>query len=309
MEFFSDIRIIFLSVIIEALPFLFIGALTAAIIEVFVSADTMARLLPKNRLLQMVTAAFLGLLFPICECAIIPVARGLIKKGVPVGTSLVFMLAAPIINPIALSATWFAFPLAREVVLYRAGLGLFIAFAAGLFFYRTGAPDALKEEETIHCDHDICHDHHDHAHHEQHHRHTTPFMSFLHVVRHTRDEFFDVGIYLVMGALFAALFQVLVPTTFIASLKSSVPLATAAMQGIAFFMSLCSHGDAFVAATFMEQVTFYPVLAFLVMSPLIDLKNSIILFGIFRRSFALRLIFFITIGVFATVILLWMGNV
>lgn len=56
------------------------------------------------------------MVFPICECAVIPVARTLIRKGIPVSTAVMFMLAVPIINPAAPAATYFAFARTPEIM-------------------------------------------------------------------------------------------------------------------------------------------------------------------------------------------------
>jgi hypothetical protein len=46
---------------------------------------------------------------PVCECGNIPVAKRLIMKGLSVSQSFTFLLAAPIINPVTIIATYEAF--------------------------------------------------------------------------------------------------------------------------------------------------------------------------------------------------------
>ena len=48
----KDISIIFLSIFFESLPFLLLGSLISSIIETFVSNDTLARIIPKNKVLK-----------------------------------------------------------------------------------------------------------------------------------------------------------------------------------------------------------------------------------------------------------------
>jgi hypothetical protein len=295
----DDARIIFLSILLEALPFLLLGSLVAALIEVFLGEDVIRRYLPGNRLLQLLVASFLGLIFPLCECAIIPVARGLMRRGVPVSTALVFMFAAPVVNPVALAATYFAFPGFPEVLAYRVGMTLFVALAAALFFWRTRADGIIREGEESH---------HGHA-------HALPVTgpragelrgraAFMKVIKHAKDEFLDVGVYMVAGALISALIQVGVPAGFMEEVREMPHVSMAGMQVLAYILSLCSHGDAFVAATFLGQLGLYPVLAFLVTSPLIDVKNTLVMVGLFRPSFAARIIPLVAILVFFAVFLL-----
>jgi uncharacterized membrane protein YraQ (UPF0718 family) len=95
-----NLNSIFLSIILEATPFILIGVFFSAFIQSFVSEQMIQRVLPKHAIVAMFPAACLGLIFPICECAIIPIVRRLIKKGLPQHIGMVFMLTVPILNPI-----------------------------------------------------------------------------------------------------------------------------------------------------------------------------------------------------------------
>lgn len=104
-----DAVMIFLGVVIEALPFLLMGVLVSAFLRVYVKDQWLLRVFPKNAFGQMIVASLLGFLFPVCECGNIPVARRLIAKGVSVHAALTFLLTAPVLNPLVIAATWVAF--------------------------------------------------------------------------------------------------------------------------------------------------------------------------------------------------------
>jgi uncharacterized membrane protein YraQ (UPF0718 family) len=106
---FFNVNTIFLSIILEAIPFILLGVFVSAIIQSFVSENVIRRVLPRNAYLALIPAALLGIIFPICECAIVPVVRRLIKKGMPSHVGVVFMLSAPILNPVVYASTYFAF--------------------------------------------------------------------------------------------------------------------------------------------------------------------------------------------------------
>lgn len=106
----NDFITIFLSIIIEALPFILIGVLASSFIHIFLSEENIQRFLPRRRLIRLSVAALLGVFFPICECGIVPVIRRLVAKGVPLSVGVTFMLAAPIINPVVAASTFMAFP-------------------------------------------------------------------------------------------------------------------------------------------------------------------------------------------------------
>lgn len=75
IAFWQTLTTIFLSIIIEAVPFILLGVFVSALIQVFVNEDTIAKFVPKSRFLGIVLASLMGIIFPVCECGIVPVAR------------------------------------------------------------------------------------------------------------------------------------------------------------------------------------------------------------------------------------------
>ena len=65
------------SLLVEAVPFVLLGAFVSAAIEVFVPASAFARIATLPRPLQLPAAAAAGIAFPVCECGSVPVARRL----------------------------------------------------------------------------------------------------------------------------------------------------------------------------------------------------------------------------------------
>src|SRR5919197_3891815 len=131
----TTLGVIFTSIVIEALPFILLGALVSAAIAVFVPDRAFARLARLPRALQVPGAAVAGVGFPVCECGSVPVARRLLARGLDPAASVAFMLAAPILNPIVLASTWVAYEgrgRALEMTAARAGFGVLIAVTAGL---------------------------------------------------------------------------------------------------------------------------------------------------------------------------------
>jgi uncharacterized membrane protein YraQ (UPF0718 family) len=99
----------FTSILWEALPFIVLGALIAGILEELVPQELIARLVPSNRILAIAVSALLGMIFPMCECGIIPVMRRLLRKGLPLSCCTAYLLAGPIINIVVILSTWVAF--------------------------------------------------------------------------------------------------------------------------------------------------------------------------------------------------------
>ena len=256
------------SILLEALPFVLLGTLISGLIQVFVTEDMILRILPKNGFLRLVFAALIGLVFPVCECAIIPITRGLIKKGMPVGAAIAFMTAVPIVNPIVLLSTYNAFPTMPEMALWRAVFGFAAAVIIGLLASRVSGGNVLKESAPV------CGCGHDHGAPEG--KPAGRFSAVKAVMIHTGDELKSVGAYLIFGALIAAAMQLLVPRELIAGIGSGRVSSTLVMMLLAFVMSLCSEADAFVASTFMLQFPPAAVLGFLITGPMIDFIRTAI---------------------------------
>lgn len=282
------------SILLEALPFVLLGTLISSLIQLYVSEETILKILPKRKSLQLVFAALLGLLFPVCECAIIPITRGLVKKGLPIGPAMTFMAAVPIINPIVIFSTYSAFPAVPEMALWRALLGFAAALLIGFLLNRKDGKALIKEDEkapACGCGHSHGEGEHacsglDHA--------PQGKKSFSQVVTgilaHTGEELKSVGAYLIFGAGIAASMQMFVPRTMLMQVGQGRVSGVLVMMLLAFVLSLCSEADAFVASTFMTAFSGASVLAFLLTGPMIDIKNTMMLFGSFKKRFAAKTI-------------------
>ena len=110
LEEFASFALAFKSILIEGAPFILIGTIFSGFIGVYLPSGTIERYLPKNKTLAIFVAGLLGLILPVCECAVVPVIRRLVSKGLPLSCAFAYMLAAPIVNPITIFSTWNAFP-------------------------------------------------------------------------------------------------------------------------------------------------------------------------------------------------------
>ena len=169
------------SIFLEALSFMLIGSIVSGVVEAFVPSGIIERLVLGNRFAVVAGSASMGMFFPVCECAIVPVARRLLKKGVPLSAGIAFMLAVPIVNPVVIWSTAVAYQGDWSVVLTRVLLGFGIATTAAMIMGRAfsdqnallpGVLPAKKEKACSHNHdhkHEHAHDHnHDHVHEHQH---------------------------------------------------------------------------------------------------------------------------------------------
>ena len=119
-----DFSYLFLSILVEGAPFILLGTIISGFIDVYLPSGTMDRLLPRNRGLAVLMSGLLGIIFPVCECAVVPVIRRLVKKGLPPACAITYMLAAPIVNPVTFLSTYSAF---KKIPLEMAGSRLLLS--------------------------------------------------------------------------------------------------------------------------------------------------------------------------------------
>ena len=269
--------LIFTSLVVEALPFVLMGALVSAAIEVYVPESAFARLARLPLPLQLPAAALGGFAFPVCECGSVPVARRLISKGLHPSAGLAFMLASPILNPIVLISTAVAYSgrgVATQMVIGRAGLGIILALAAGWAIGGDEAKDLLRPRpDDVPAQHDS----------------DRPGSRFSAFTDHLAADFFFMGRFVVLGGAIAALMQTAIPQSIVSGVASTPIVGALALMGLAFVLSLCSEADAFVAVSFVQ----FPLgsqLAFLVFGPVVDAKLALLYGATFRRRFVLRLL-------------------
>jgi uncharacterized membrane protein YraQ (UPF0718 family) len=267
----ESFALVFTSIVVEALPFVLMGALVSAVIEVYVPDRAFTRIASWPVAVQLPAAALGGFAFPVCECGSVPVARRLISRGLHPGAGIAFMLASPILNPIVLASTFVAYrgrEVAWEMVAGRAGLGLIVALTAG-WALGSDAEDLLRERVEPEVQ-----------------EHTSKPRA---LVDHLASDFFFMGRFVVAGAALAATLQTLIPQSLVSGVARTPIVGSLALMGIAFVLSLCSEADAFVAVSF----TPFPLgsqLAFLVFGPVVDAKLALLYSAAFRRRFVGRLV-------------------
>lgn len=285
--------VIFGSLLIQALPFVMVGALAASLVEVFVPIGTLERLGRLPRPLQLPAAALAGIAFPICECGSVPVARRLALRGLMPSAAVTFMLAAPVLNPVVIASTFVAYR-GRSTLWTMVGgrflLGMAVAIAVGWVVGDRSRDQLLKPNP------------------EESHEHLTelgrPEARWRRFFVHLGNDFLFMGRFLILGATIAAAIQTFLPASILTDVAGIPVLSIVVMMALAAALSLCSESDAFVAASFVQ---FGPAsqLSFLVFGPMVDAKLVALYAGTFRRGFVRAVV----IGVAATTLVgtLWLG--
>lgn len=309
----------FSGILLDALPYLALGSLVSALIQAFLTDRHIQRFAPRRRLYGVLFGSLLGLALPLCECGMIPVVRRLIRKGLPAYIGIVYMAAGPILNPVVIVSTLAAFPDEPRMALARFGLAFAVALALGLLLSvlltrsplkerKDGSAGAAEAREHGHPAHGHRHGHHhghehehehdhdhdrDHGHGHAHHHHHGPVegdwkVKLASVPLHAVEDLWDMGKYLLAGALLTAAVQTAVSPNAFAAVAGHDLISHLFMMGFAFLLSLCSTSDAFVAASFRHLFPPGALLSFLVLGPMMDLKGALMMLSVFRARFVLH---------------------
>ena len=305
MNQLHDAFTLFLSLLVEAMPFLLLGVLLSSSLLFLISEKQLIAKLPKNPVLGSLAGSCIGFLFPVCECGNVPVARRLLLSRVPPSVAISFLLAAPTINPIVIWSTWIAFGDRPNIVIFRVLFSSAIATIVGCVFsiqldtrelLQTSFAKRLQpivnvssnklpllQSGTFLLGQGK----------------SIPFDDSLSVavkpdkVNNFRSkwqlfftnllaEFSELGGMLVFGSAIAATIQVFVPREIILSLGQDTITSILAMMLLAAVVSICSTVDSFFALSFAATFTSGSLLAFLVFGPTIDIKSVGLMASIFK---------------------------
>ncbi len=306
----NSLAIVFVSIVLEAIPFMLVGSLVGGFIEAFISRERMATLLPRKGWLTVCIAAGAGLVFPVCECAVVPVVRRLTGKGLPFSAAIAYLLGGPIVNPIVAASTALAYAFDWRIVVLRLSLGYGIAVAIGMLMGRLfTSVEAVKNNGATFKNNALSCGCHHHANGEACSETPQPFPIITNpagnntvcgcgcshpvsddwvdkagaAFTHAMDDFLAVGHYLVIGAFIAALAQTYLDRSSFLSLTATPVLSVVLMMALAVLLNLCSEADAFIAASFRGLMPIPAQMAFLLTGPMFDLKLLLMYQSVFTR--------------------------
>ncbi|HUF60761.1 MAG TPA: permease [Verrucomicrobiales bacterium] len=307
-EFLQSFSFGFLSMVLEGLPFILAGTIVSGFIDAYLPQSFLDRVLPKNAVRAVLIGGLLGLILPVCECAIVPVIRRLIQRGLPVSCALAYMLASPVVNPLVAASTWIAFPdkdpdativFFNEVMtLSRLSLGYLTAILVGLVAIRLPASRILRDRVLRSIGRPLpqgaampsaapgqgeSRDHRSTA------LPSGPDIRPVLAMRTAMSDCLDTAMYFFIGCAITTLFNNEVPRESILPLAQNDWLAVPGLMFFAFVSSLCSTSDAFVAAS-LATFSAASKLAFLVFGPMVDIKLVFMYSAVFRIRFVWLLV-------------------
>jgi len=193
------------------------------------------------------------------------------------------LLAAPVVNPIAILSTAAAFGWGWMLV-GRIGLSMLIAVATAMIFSVVKSPaDVLLPSQWLHREAIPLPLH-------------TPVRSLREKLRHmaviAADEFYEMGRFLILGAALAAAMQALIPQQALLEVGRGPVTSVLVMLALAVILSICSTVDAFVVLGFVSIFSPGAILAFLIFGPMVDIKTTLMYFSVLNKRSVVYLILF-----------------
>lgn len=256
---------VFVALCVQATPYVVLGVVLSALLAA-VPPTVFARIVPRRPSIAVPAAALAGLALPGCECGSVPVAAGLMRRGVSTGPAVAFMLAAPAANPVVLAATAAAFPGRPAVVVARLVSALAVATIAGLVGQARFRETLVLQGAAV-CDHG---------------------RSIAALTVGALDDLGRALGLVVIAAAGAAAVNVLAPRALLDGLGSTYVGAVATTAVLAVLLAVCSQADAFVASS-LTAFSAVAQLTFMVVGPVVDLKLIGMQAGAFGARFAARL--------------------
>ncbi len=256
----------FSGLVLESIPFLLLGAIISAALDLYLPNHWFAKYTPQNSILSGILGILLGMLMPICECSSVIIVRRMLAKGATPAMAFSYMLTATVVNPITLASTWAAFPSEPNMVFWRAGSAILLSSATVWFLLRHVPMDSVNATSKGLMIQPKCSAH----------------ISFPATVLH---EFQPIFALFSLGAGITAVLRYLLPPEFWFFLQDHPLLAVPAMMILAVVLSICSQADAFIASSF-TGISFAAKLAFLAIGPLVDIK----LILVYRKYFTARVV-------------------
>ncbi|MBQ7443160.1 MAG: SO_0444 family Cu/Zn efflux transporter [Bacteroidaceae bacterium] len=303
----------------EMAPYLLLGFFIAGLLRTFVPRTLYSRHLAPRTMGSVVKAAAIGVPLPLCSCGVIPTAVSLRKEGASHGACASFLIATPQTGVDSIVATYSLMGLPFAIV--RPIAALFTAIGGGYIINRYAREDEDRSAQaaadpatpdTCSChehghghepDTCSCHEHrcgHDHC--SCHHAASLAGSRFVDKLRGALAYGFvemlqDVGKWLVVGLLIAALITVAVPNEWLSALHEYKLLNMLIVLAVAIPMYVCATGSIPIAVSLMAKgLTPGAALVLLMAGPAVNSASMLVIGKVFGRRTLTLYILSIVVG-------------
>jgi uncharacterized membrane protein YraQ (UPF0718 family) len=270
----------FLSILMQALPFLLLGAFVSAALQILIPSGWLMKRFEEQNYSSFLFAAIAGFFLPICDCGLVPIVSGLLKKETPLPQTITFWLTSAAVNPIVFLSVLYAFPDKPWLAVLKAAAGISVGILVGLILKLVNIKtrDVIHTNLSLRVGSTIL---------ESNGEGMTGKLSTI--FAGAKIEFFRVSKYVILGAMVSSLMQTVMPPALKTYIGGSTIVQVLIMIVFAMFMSTCSTSNAFIGRSFTRNFALIPVLSFIVLGPMLDFKNMIMLSEVLKKGFLIKL--------------------
>lgn len=281
-----DVITVFISILVEATPFLILGTLIATLVQRHNAFNWLIGRLPSNTVVRRVLISLFGVALPVCECGNVPLARSLMRKGLSTAEATTFLLAAPILNPITFITTKEAFRGVPWMLPARMLGGLVVALLIGQLIGGYNKSKVLRKDFIATCKP------------KKHHEHSKTLFSLQFA-----EEFWTMFKLLALGSAIASVTQFVLNQSILSNVTSNYIAGVLIMLVLGFVISICSNVDAFFALGYAGTFRYGALLTFLIAGPMVDIKTLAML----KNTYTKKALYLITVGVAVLACLIGIG--
>lgn len=291
--------------LLQAVPFTLIGVLVSAAVETWVTEDFIEKHAPKSIANGFLAAIFAGVCVPVCDCVVVPTFSRLVARKLPLPCAVTFLCAVPVVNPVSIWATWYAFADVPAVAVTRVALGVGVALLVGVSFVIFPVKSQVLRRNVLEQVRADCSDCADCAYcggcnksqsgHSSY-KNSSSFKSGIKnslktYAHHIYSDFMRLMPIILFGTIVASIIRVWLGADPASKVNTTIVfVAIPAMMLIAYASSLCSSSDAVIARSLASSLPMSSVIVFLLFGPMLDIKNTLMLVEDCKTSFVLRLI-------------------
>lgn len=288
--------------LLQAVPFTLIGVLVSAAVETWVTEDFIEKHAPKSIANGFLAAILAGVCVPVCDCVVVPTFSRLVARKLPLPCAVTFLCAVPVVNPVSIWATWYAFADVPAVAVTRVALGVGVALLVGVSFVIFPVKSQVLRQNVLEkvradcVDCAVCADFGKLQSGNSSYKNSSSFKSDIKnslktYAHHIYSDFMRLMPIILFGTIVASIIRVWLGADPASKVNTTtVFVAIPAMMLIAYASSLCSSSDAVIARSLASSLPMSSVIVFLLFGPMLDIKNTLMLVEDCKTGFVLRLI-------------------
>ena len=288
--------------LLQAVPFTLIGVLVSAAVETWVTEDFIEKHAPKSIANGFLAAILAGVCVPVCDCVVVPTFSRLVARQLPLPCAVTFLCAVPVVNPVSIWATWYAFADVPAVAVTRVALGVGVALLVGVSFVIFPVKSQVLRQNVLEkvradcVDCAACADFNKLQSGNSSYKNSSSFKSDIKnslktYAHHIYSDFMRLMPIILFGTIVASIIRVWLGADPASKVNTTtVFVAIPAMMLIAYASSLCSSSDAVIARSLASSLPMSSVIVFLLFGPMLDIKNTLMLVEDCKTGFVLRLI-------------------